>query len=250
MSKASGLPDSGEGRRSAAPKRDQIAEHFRRLIRDGELSEGDSLPAELDTARQFGVARGTVRAAIQKLVGEGLVQRRRGKGTWVSSVRFEQYLGRLSSFSEDMRARGFEPGARLLSLEKVAPALAISSIFGQREPLLWKMTRVRLANDLPIGVEVTYLSTLMFDALALEVAAAGSLYETFAAHGWSPSRARQSIKAILLARDIAEVLGVQPGEPAFQQERITYDENDNVLEVVDSIYRAEFLTLNVDLRRV
>lgn len=207
------------------------------------------LPSETEVALRFEVARGTARAAIQELVSEGLVVRRRGKGTWVSGARFEQYLGRLSSFSEETRARGFEPGARLISLGKVSPSLAIGSIFGGREPYLWKMERVRLASGTPIGLEVTYLSTAMFDALTLERAAERSIYEMFTDQGFAPVRARQSIKAILLPRHAAEVLGVQPGQPAFKQERITYAERDRVIEVVESTYRADFLTLNIDLRR-
>jgi GntR family transcriptional regulator len=83
-------------------------------IGDGELKVGDQLPTEDSLVARFGVSRITVRRAIQNLVSRGLVEIRRGKGTFVASPKITQELTELSGFVEDMHALGRKPTARVI----------------------------------------------------------------------------------------------------------------------------------------
>src|ERR1700737_1297630 len=83
-------------------------------INDGNLKVGDQLPTEDSLIERFEVSRITVRRAIQNLVSRGLVEIRRGKGTFVAAPKITQELTELSGFVEDMQALGRKPTARLI----------------------------------------------------------------------------------------------------------------------------------------
>ena len=90
---------------SGALKHVQVREYVRALVRDAE--PGAPAPSERELVQQFGVARMTVRQAMDALVTEGLLERIPGRGTFVARPR--RGVGRLTSFTEDMRSRGPPP---------------------------------------------------------------------------------------------------------------------------------------------
>src|SRR5258708_7877086 len=107
----------------------QGQEHILERIRSGVWKEGDLIPTEMALVQQFGVARMTVRQALDRLIREGLLVRVRGRGTFVARPKIERELTRMHSFSDDMRARGMVPSSRLLGREVVpAPQLVSQSL--------------------------------------------------------------------------------------------------------------------------
>src|SRR5918998_491596 len=107
---------------SGALKHVQVREYVRALVRDAE--PGAPAPSERELVQQFGVARMTVRQAMDALVTEGLLERIPGRGTFVSRPRSGQ--GRPSSFTEEMRRRGMLPESQTLiaRLEQAGPGVA------------------------------------------------------------------------------------------------------------------------------
>src|SRR5579863_3998920 len=95
-------------------------------ISDGDLKIGDQLPTEDSLIARFGVSRITVRRAIQNLVGRGLVEIRRGKGTFVAPPKITHDLKELSGFVEDMHALGRKPTARVMDREIVTANAAVA----------------------------------------------------------------------------------------------------------------------------
>src|SRR5580704_2313086 len=127
-------------------------------IADGDLKVGDQLPTEDSLITRFEVSRITVRRAIQNLVGRGLVEIKRGKGTFVAAPKITQELTELTGFVEDMQTLGRKPTAQLLGKkivavdETVAHELALTR--GER---VVRIHRVRLADGVPISFDETYL---------------------------------------------------------------------------------------------
>src|ERR1700743_3033651 len=116
-------------------------------IADGVLKIGDQLPTEDSLIARFEVSRITVRRAIQNLVGRGLVEIRRGKGTFVASPKITQELTELSGFVEDMHALGRKPTARVLSKEVVtADSIVAGHLALMKGERVVKVRRVRLAD--------------------------------------------------------------------------------------------------------
>ncbi|MFC6600901.1 GntR family transcriptional regulator [Ectobacillus funiculus] len=99
----------------------QLEEQIKKQIESGELQPGDMLPSEREYAELINVSRMTVRQAMNNLVDGGYLYRQKGRGTFVAEKKVEQELGSLTSFTEDMKARGLVPSSKLLSFE-IIPA--------------------------------------------------------------------------------------------------------------------------------
>src|SRR5690242_20982165 len=112
---------------SSLPLYQQLQRALRQAIESRVLNPDDALPAERDLARDFKVSRITVRKALDGLVDEGLLMRRQGSGTFVCA-RVEKNFSKLTSFSEDMRARGRTPRSAWLrkSTGTVTPEEALT----------------------------------------------------------------------------------------------------------------------------
>src|SRR5215469_15418826 len=126
-------------------------------IADGNLKIGDQLPTEDSLISRFAVSRITVRRAIQNLVSRGLVEIRRGKGTFVAAPRITQELTELTGFVEDMHAVGRKPTARLLGREIVpADATVATQLALTRGERVIRIRRVRLADGIPLSFDETF----------------------------------------------------------------------------------------------
>src|SRR6201997_4463514 len=127
-------------------------------ISNGSMPPGTRLPSEDDLVQEYAVSRTTIRAAIQSLVQRGLVEIRRGKGTFVTQPKITQELTELTGFVEDMQALGRKATAKVLdhrvvpSSELVARHLALP----QGSPVV-RIQRVRLADGHPLSFDETYL---------------------------------------------------------------------------------------------
>src|SRR5215475_14413707 len=127
-------------------------------ITDGDLKVGDQLPTEDSLVARFGVSRITVRRAIQNLVNRGLVEIRRGKGTFVAAPRITQELTELTGFVEDMHALGRTPTARVVGKEVVSADAVVADNLGlTKGERVVRIRRVRLADGVPLSFDETYL---------------------------------------------------------------------------------------------
>ncbi len=208
-------------------------------IRKGQLHPGDTLPAERDIATDLGISRVTVRKAMAVLVENGLLVQRRGSGTYVAQKvkRVEQPLSVLSSFSDDMRARGFKPSQRWLSRAVSLPtpeeAIALHIKVGEH---VTRLHRLRLADDVPMALETAVLPE---SALPDPNAVDQSLYEVLEGKGLRPVRALQRLSATNLGERDASHLEVPVGTAALRIERVAYLEDDRVIEFTRSLYRGD-----------
>src|SRR6266404_2450149 len=129
-------------------------------ISDGDLNVGDQLPTEDSLISRFGVSRITVRRAIQNLVSRGLVEIRRGKGTFVAPPKITQELTERSGFVEDMHALGRKPTARVIGKEIVtADANVASQLALTKGEHVVRIRRVRLADGTPRSFVLNELPT-------------------------------------------------------------------------------------------
>src|SRR5256885_17236720 len=138
-----------------APKQSEARARVLDLIE--RLSVGQAIPSERQLSAELGVSRLTVRAALDDLVREGLLVRRRGSGTFVSEPKIAQELT-MTSFTEDMRRRGMVPGSRTLEL-RVSPAGArLGRVLhvSPSEPVL-AVKRLRLADGEPMAIETLHV---------------------------------------------------------------------------------------------
>lgn len=219
-----------------APLYMRLSEALRQLIGGGTLRQGVALPPEREMASSLTISRITVRKALDALVSEGLLVRRQGAGTFVSG-RVEKQFAKLSSFSEDMAARGWTAGTKWLARHEsaVSPdeALNLGLSPGSR---VYRFHRLRLADGVPMALEH---ATIAGFALQSEMAVEDSLYAALGASGNRPSRALQRLRAVLFTPEQSKLLGIEPGNAGLYIERRGYLDDGRIVELTQSWYRGD-----------
>ncbi|KRF19146.1 GntR family transcriptional regulator [Nocardioides sp. Soil797] len=204
------------------------------------LPVGAPAPSERDLVQRFGVARMTVRQAIETLVAEGLVERIPGRGTFV--VRPPTRVGQLRSFTDEMNSRGLRPESQTLLLrrEKAGPGVARALMITEGDSVIhWQ--RLRRADRDAICLEDAYLSEVLLPGF-LNAPIPTSLYADLTGRGLRPNWAEDSVRADLASEREARVLGLEPGAPVLRIERRAL-RDDKVIEVSRSTYRSDRFTL-------
>lgn len=211
------------------------------------MRPGEPLPAERDLSAELGVARMTLRRALDTLVADGVLTRRRGAGTFVSPSRFDQRLA-ATSFSQDMRARGLVPGASTLASRSVPAGLALASVLGTspHEQLL-HVRRLRTANGIPMAVEDLHMPSSVAPGLTGPALQDRSFYEVLAGYGVQVAAGTQTVEPHLTSAEESACLEVEPGSLAFLFERTSTDADGRVIEFVRSVYRGDRYRLVVDI---
>lgn len=228
----------------------QIETDVRDRIRSGDLVPGAQLPTEIGLMDQYGVSRATVRQALRELVAEGLVEIRRGLGTYVTQRRFEHTIGGFYSFSREIERHGLEPRTRVLGLGVEPADDVVASVLGldPGSPVV-ALRRLRLADDDPLVVEISYLPAARFPGLEKVDFGQVRLYDTLTdAYGCRPTRARETFEPVLVTTDEAALLGQRRGEPALSVERVAFDQDDAPIEFCRSTVRGDRYRYSVELR--
>ncbi|RXT04374.1 GntR family transcriptional regulator [Ammoniphilus sp. CFH 90114] len=228
----------------------QIEEGIKALIEQRELKPGDLIPSERELCEAYGISRMTVRQAVNNLVNDGYLVRQQGRGTFVSKGKMEQRLKGVTSFSEDMRARGMEPGTKLLSFERIQGSKSICEKFSVPEgTMIFEVKRVRLADGIPMAYEISYLPATLLPGFTLEVAE-GSIYQ-FVENVLmlEIGNAHQVLEASLARGVECEILGLESGAPVLLIQRQTYLADGVPLEVVRSVYPGDRYKFVIDMQR-
>jgi GntR family transcriptional regulator len=185
-------------------------------------------------------------------VAEGLLEIRRGRGTFVHGAALEHRLGGFYTFSREIERHGMRPGTRVRSIglepahAEVAEGLGLAT-----GTLVVALSRVRLADDQPIVSETSYLPAARFKGLETLDFAEVSLYDTLTTrYGVRPARARETFVPVLLDEAEATILGGEAGDPVLSVERTTYDADGVIIEFCQSILRADRYRYSVELRDV
>ena len=224
--------DSG----SPTPLYRQLQKGLHQLISKDLLQANEAIPGERELAASLGVSRVTVHKAVRALVEQGLLEQRQGSGTFIAS-RLEQPLSRLTSFSEDIRARGKQPSLswleRSVGVATPEEAMALNLSPGTEVSRLY---RIRSADDKPLALEQATLPRhILPDPLAVEE----SLYAVLSAQGLRPSRALQRLRAELLSMEHARLLAIPPGSAALYIERRGFLKDGTAVEFTRSHYRGD-----------
>ena len=200
---------------------------------------GDQLPAESELVSRFSVSRMTARHAVQVLVDEGLVERRKGSGTFVAAPALHRPESVLRSFSQDMRRRGLEPASRVLRAEAGSDPRSAERLGLPPESWLVLIDRVRLFSSTAIALERTSLPGEHAGVLEADLAS-GSLHEALAellsAQGRHLGRASGYVTARLASPEEAELLDLQAPAALLVESRLVRDESGRAVEATETAY--------------
>jgi len=228
-------------RHSAVPLYYQIQQGLLAHIRSGKLKPGKPIPSEEDISRQLRVSRMTARQALKALCHLGVAYSQRGKGTFVSGIKMEKNIRQVLSFSQEMVARGAKPRSRAITFElrtadsEVAEALRIRP----KDPVYF-LQRVRLDENVPMGVETAYLPQQLYPGLLEKYDPRTSLYQSISRlYGIDIGIADEVVEAALVGAEEARLIRVAKGSPVFLFTRTSYVASGEPVEYVKSIFRGD-----------
>jgi GntR family transcriptional regulator len=229
---------------STLPLYQQLQRKLREAIEARVLGPEDALPPERDLAEELAVSRITVRKAIDGLVDEGLLIRKQGSGTFVTN-RVEKNFAKLTSFSEDMRARGRKPRSVWLdrAAGTVTPGESLTLRASPGTPV-YRFSRIRYADDAPMAIEY---ATVLADCLPSVESVETSLYEALERTGNRPVRALQRLRAVLLTAEQAQLLKAQEKDAGLLVERVGFLKDGRAVEFSQSFYRGDIYDFVAEL---
>jgi len=230
--------------KSSLPLYQQLQRVLRRAIETRVLGTDDALPPERELASELSISRITVRKAIDGLVSEGLLVRRQGSGTFVCA-RVEKNFSKLTSFSEDMRARGRNPRSVWLrrSSGTVTPEEALTLRASPGTPV-FRFHRIRYADDAPMSLEY---ATILAACLPSLEAVDSSLYVALERAGNRPVRALQRLRAVLFSAEQAELLQAKEKDAGLLVERLGFLKDGRAAEFTQSYYRGDIYDFVAEL---
>jgi GntR family transcriptional regulator len=229
----------------------RVEETIAAEIAAGEYRPGDQLATEDELLQRFEVSRITVRRAIQNLVQRGLLEIRRGRGTFVLEPRIEAELSKLSGFVEDMNAAGRRASARVIrrgvmtATARIAEHLQLA-----RGARVMQIERVRLADGQPVSFDQTYLPLALGKKIVrndLRMHPIFTLLEQ--EYGVPLLEADYLLEAVAASKAVADALQVPMGTPIFQIERTSRTAHGNPVDYEVLSYRGDLVRFTTRLFR-
>lgn len=237
---------------AAVPKYFQLASILRQQIDNGEWQPRSAIPSERQLEVMYNVSRTTIREAIDYLTRQGYLYREHGRGTFVSPPKLQKGLMELTSFSEDLVKRGIRPGQIIRDISTVVPPASILQRMELQPgtPLL-RLERIRLGNDVPIGLQTSYLSLEPGQTITrVEMESAGSLYRLIQEKFHIiPSEADETLEVTIATKEEADLLQIEEGAPLLLSERVLFAQNRKPVEYVKILYRGDRYRYYVRLSR-
>jgi len=229
----------------------QLAAYFRIQIHNGALQPGDLMIAENSLCDILNVSRTTVRQSMNQLVEEGLLVRYRGKGTFIADIKIKRNMNHLYSFTEDMKAIDAKPGSKVIKAEvldrcpdDIADILKLPT---SQTPVFY-LERLRLANQVPILWECTYIPYFLCNKIETFNFNKNSLYQVLnETYGLDMYHAKESLDAIILSKSEAALLECPSKCVGYKITRISYLDSGFLFEYTTSVTRADKCTYQFDL---
>lgn len=231
----------------------QLMEILKDQISQNMWKPGDQISGEQELCETYGISRTVVRQALRELEFEGIINRRKGKGTFVSIPKInEGLIQKLTGFYQDMIERGHTPGTKVLhqrtvgANEKIAKFLEIKP--GSK---VIDIQRLRFIDKEPIQLVTTYIPYALCPDLISVDLTHGSLYNYLEeAYGIFLARGRRYIESVLCNEIEATLLEIEKGAPLLMLDSVSYAENGQPVEYYHALHRGDRSRFEVELVRV
>jgi GntR family transcriptional regulator len=229
--------------RDGTPAYKKIQNTIRNRIESSELKPGDLVASERELARTHRVSLMTARHALAGLEHEGIVERRRGAGTFVAPPKI--HFNKLMSYTEQMSSRGLSPRSRVLVAMIIEHEAEVAARLGlSATSSLVKIERLRETGDDPFALETCYLPAKEFAGLVKAAVARFSLFATLESdYGVELAYADEEVDATAAEADVAELLGVSSGASVLRIRQVIYSSKGRATIYGVGFYRSERHTL-------
>ena len=230
----------------------QVKDILREKMRDGTWTPGAQLPSEAELCATFGVSRTVIRQALQELIHEGMIKRRKGKGSFVAAPKIsEQLAQKLTGFYQDMVEQGLQPVTAVLAQAVVPAKETVADWLGIKPgtPVI-EIVRLRSVQDVPIVLVTTYIPAALCPTLVNDDLSNQSLYALLEReYGLYIAHGRRTIQAVLADGQEARLLEVNKGAPLFRLDSISYTDDGTPVEYYYAYHRGDRSQFEVELIR-
>lgn len=232
----------------AIPLYAQLEERLIERLRN-EWKPGEQIPTESELCAQYGVSRITMRHAIARLVNRGLLERGRGRGTFVRDNRLTADVRSVSSYTDEITGLGMKPGSKLISATPALADIDLAEKFGIDEGTeLIVVTRLRTGDGKPIGLQQTTLIADMVPNLTTYLKDNTSLYAVLRdKYAITPTEAVETYTVGLVPNNLTTSLETPKNSPAFIVDRVSRN-SLSVFEHTHSIMRGDRYRIRLGLR--
>lgn len=238
-------------RATQAPLYAQVEDSLVERIVSGLLPPGSQLPPEESLSAEFGVSRTTIRMTVQRLIQHGLIEIRRGKGTFVARPKLTQDLTELTGFVEDMGAHGRTATARVLTKRVIAASdLVAHKLALSAGASVVQILRVRLADDVPLSFDETYLPEKLGRQVMDADLTVEPIFTLLEKHYSTPLLdAEYRLEASAADTATATALRVAVGSPIFLIERTSFSTGGRPVDYEKLHYRGDKIRFRTRLPR-
>lgn len=206
-------------------------------VQNGGFKAGDRLPPERELADILGVSRTALRGAITKLISMGVLESRRGSGTYVRAPKPVNIFQEAHNFSEIIRSAGYTPTSQLLD----ARLLTVDSLLAAKLSLpagstAFAIHRIRLADEVPVAVETAYVNYAICPGIEKHDFAVESLYDVLN-HEYNVyvKRGTERLSITYANKEEAELLQVPVGAPVYFESALECAEDMTPVEYVKAV---------------
>lgn len=240
-------------RQSSMPYYAQVKEILKDAIRSGYWKANTQLPSEAELCQMFDVSRPVIRQALQDLMHEGLISRRKGKGSFVAPPKIKEGLvQKLTGFYQDMVEQGYVPTTQVLKQALVAANSDVAAHL--RIPVnadVIEIVRLRFVNNTPIVLVTSFLPYELCPGMLDENLTHQSLYSLLEEkYGVMIARGRRTIEAVGARLVEARLLDVPENEPLFLLISESFDADGTPIEYYHALHRGDMSRFEVELVRV
>lgn len=227
----------------------QLKEVIINKIKSNEWPIDSRIPTERQLCDIYKVSRITVRQALGELELEGFLYRKQGKGTFVTAPKIEQRLSKFYSFSDEISRMGHVPATKILVFTTIEADDAIARNLNiEKGSIIYRIKRLRLANNEPFAVETSYMPGNMFSDLKEDEIASYGLYNTLKQrYNVNPDEADETFEAVLIGSEDAHFLQINKNSPGILLERFTHA-SGKTIEYCRSIIRGDRYKYKVTLK--
>ncbi len=231
-------------KRSHRPLYLQVVDYLVEQIHGGDLATGARVPSERELAEELAVSRTTARLAVDQLVRIGIVYREQGRGTFVAEPRMSGVQG-FTSFSQDVKARGQEPGSQVIrfGLRVPDPDIQAKLRIGPEEQAL-ELVRLRTADGEPIALQESHLPHGLVPGLEDTDMADESLFRVLRERYFVyPAWTEAEVKASFASPEACEILEIEEDAPVLVVSGLTFTDSFTIVETVRTIYPSHDFAL-------
>jgi GntR family transcriptional regulator len=236
---------------SVVPIYHQLKIFIKEQINNDVWKNDEMILSERELSEEFGISRMTVRHAVNDLVSEGILYRKRGMGTFVAKPKINQGLTKLSNFTSDMERRGLKPGAKVLHTKIIQATKKIAENLQIKEnDNVVELLRLRLADNEPMALERSFLPYGKVHPILETSLENKSLYkELLEKCNIKLVLAKQTIEISYASRiEDAKILEIDLDTPVLLIERTTFMDDHTIVEYVQSLYRADRYKFSIEMK--